>query len=155
MGVRRVPSEEWETIRAARLQALRDSPHAFASSHAEEVIRPDDWWIEGAHRLAWFVAEEDGMIVGLVAGMPLGDTPEIISMWVEPGHRGTGVAEDLVGAVVAWAKTEGARGLCLAVAQDNDRARRFYERVGFVPTGDGPTLRSRPDVCTTEMRLSL
>lgn len=154
LQVRRLDADEWPALRDVRLRALQDSPDAFASSHIEEVDRPESWWIDGMARLAWFVTEADGRIVGLVAGMPLGgDRREVISMWVDPAHRGTGVADRLLDAVVAWAKAEGATGLCLAVAEDNPRARHFYERAGFIPSGPGESLRSRPDVCTTEMRL--
>jgi len=126
-----------------------------SSSYAEEVERPDDWWVDGMKRLAWFVAEEAGETMGVIAGMPLEDTPEVVSMWMDPEHRGTGVADGLLAAVVAWAEVEDAAGLCLAVAESNQRARRFYERVGFVSTGPGEALRSRPDICTAEMHLDL
>lgn len=153
--VRRLGSGEWTIVRAVRLRALRESPDAFASSHEEEVGHPDTWWIDGTARLAWFVARDEGRVVGIVAGMPSGDSPEVVSMWVEPGRRGTGVADSLLAAVVAWARAEGAAGLRLAVAEGNQRARRFYERAGFVATGPGEALRSHPDICTTEMRLDL
>jgi RimJ/RimL family protein N-acetyltransferase len=154
MHVRRLDTAEWPTARAVRLRALRESPNTFSSSYEEEVDHLGDWWVQGMTRLAWFVAEEDDEIVGVVAGMPLGDRPEVISMWVDPEHRGRGVANDLLAAVVAWAKEGGAAGLCLAVAGSNHVARRFYERTGFVPSGPGEALRSRPEVCTTEMRLN-
>jgi GNAT superfamily N-acetyltransferase len=155
MHVRRFDTTEWPTVRAARLRALQESPDAFSSSYAEEVHHCDDWWVEGMTRLAWFVAEEGDGVVGIVAGMPFGDHLEVISMWVDPDHRGRGVGDALLAAVVAWAKAEGAVGLCLAVAQSNHSARRFYERAGFIPSGPGEPLRSRPEVCTTEMRLHL
>lgn len=125
----------------------------FASSVEEEVDRPDTWWIAGMTKLAWFVAEENAEVVGIVAGMPLGGRTEVISMWVEPDHRGSGAAESLLSAVAKWAETQGDVGLCLAVASDNARARRFYERSGFAVAGAGEPLRSRPEICTTEMRL--
>jgi RimJ/RimL family protein N-acetyltransferase len=40
-----------------------------------------------------------------------------------------------VAAVVGWAESEGATIVRLEVMQSNDRARRFYERNGFHPTG--------------------
>lgn len=144
---------EWRTVREVRLRALEDAPEAFASSFAEEVDRPEAWWIEGMTKLAWFVAESDDAVVGVVAGMPVGDHVEVISMWVAPSHRGTGAADALLSAVVEWAAAQGKAGLCLALASDNDRARHFYERGGFVATGPGVALRSRPEICTTEMRL--
>lgn len=152
MKVRRLGPEDWRTVRAIRLRALEESPEAFASSLEEEVGRPETWWIEGTTRLAWFVAEAGDEVVGVVAGMPVQDHTEVISMWVEPAHRGSGAADALMSAVAEWATTRGDAGLCLAVASDNGRARRFYERAGFVAAGAGEPLRSRPEICTTEMR---
>ena len=154
MNVRRLDKAEWDTVRAVRLRALQESPEAFSSSYEEEADRLDGWWVEGMNGLAWFVAEEADDIVGVVAGMPCGDWSEVMTMWVDPEQRGTGVADDLLAGVVAWAKADGAIGLCLGVAESNHVARRLYERAGFVPSGPGEALRSRPEVCTTEMRLS-
>ena len=94
-------------------------------------------------------------MIGVVAGLPTPEGPEVISMWVAREHRGTAAASALLAAVIAWAEETGADRLCLAVASGNDRARRFYERAGFVETGPGEALRSRPEVCTIEMRLQL
>jgi GNAT superfamily N-acetyltransferase len=151
----RLSSAQWQVARLVRLRALEESPDAFASSFDEEATRPESWWIAGTQKLAWFVAREDGDVVGVVAGIPASDCPEVISMWVHPAHRGTGVAGQLLAAVMQWAADEGAGELRLAVAEGNDRARRFYERAGFRPTGPGEIMRSRPEVCTTEMRCAV
>jgi GNAT superfamily N-acetyltransferase len=59
----------------------------------------------------------------------------LMAMWVHPAVRGSGAADELVAAVLDWAKSEGARLVRLNVIQRNDRARRFYERIGFRATG--------------------
>ena len=153
--VRRLQSNEWTAIRDIRLRALRDSPAAFASSYEDEVGKPDSWWIDGADRLAWFVAEEGSTTIGVAAGMRVAERHEVISMWVDPLHRSGGTADALLAAVVDWARSDGAAGIWLAVAADNDRARHFYERAGFTATGAAKALRSRPEICTNEMRLDL
>jgi ribosomal protein S18 acetylase RimI-like enzyme len=56
-------------------------------------------------------------------------------MWVSPQLRGTGAAELLVGAVVDHARAVGASRITLWVALGNARARAFYLRMGFTPTG--------------------
>ena len=56
-------------------------------------------------------------------------------MWVSPQVRGTGVAELLVGAVVDHAGAVGAPRITLWVVVGNARARAFYRRMGFTPTG--------------------
>jgi ribosomal protein S18 acetylase RimI-like enzyme len=157
VDVRRLQPGEWEILRQVRLHALQDAPDTFGSSFAEEDERPDTWWQASIERLAWFVAEDHGVVVGLVAGLPTGERPcpEVISMWVDPRHRGSSVATQLLDAVLDWARAAGAPEVALGVAEDNDRARRFYERAGFRPTGAGEPLRSRPTVRTLGMRLRL
>ncbi len=144
-------------LRAARLRALEDAPYAFASTAAEEAQNPDAWWQAGVERLAWFVSEEGDVVVGLAAGLPPEEDgcPEVVSMWVDAGCRGTGVAEQLLSAVIDWARGIGAQEVSLGVADGNRRALRFYERAGFRLTGSSEPLRSRPTVCTYEMRLPL
>jgi len=157
--IRRLGRQDWRLLREVRLRALQDAPDAFGSTFAEESEHSDDWWVTGTENLAWFVAENEGEAVGLAAGIPVGaewnrrDCPEIISMWVESSRRGTDVAHTLLKTVIAWAESEGAREVSLSVADGNDRARRFYERAGFIPTGDRQPLRSRPALGTREMRL--
>ena len=74
-------------------------------------------------------------MVGVVSGQPVGEKwVELISMWVAPAARGTGVAAQLIDAVVVWAAGQD-RTTYLMVRSDNAFARRSYERVGFVDTG--------------------
>jgi ribosomal protein S18 acetylase RimI-like enzyme len=56
-------------------------------------------------------------------------------MWVSPGARGSGLADRLVGAVTGHARRAGAGQVTLWVAVGNERARAFYRRMGFTPTG--------------------
>jgi ribosomal protein S18 acetylase RimI-like enzyme len=72
-------------------------------------------------------------------------------MWVHPSIRGTGVADELVAAVIAWARSEGAKWVRLKVIQGNDRARHFYERMGFCTTGQEET-RERDGVIEVQMQ---
>lgn len=155
--VRRLDSGDWRVLRAARLHALEDAPHAFGSTLAEEAENPEEWWRASTEGLAWFVSEEGGDVVGLAAGLPLGefDCPEVISMWVDGRHRGAGVADQLLAAVLDWARNTGAPEVRLGVADGNERALRFYQRAGFRLTGASEPLRSRPAACTHEMRLPL
>ena len=156
--VRRMGEQNWRTIREVRLRALSQAPEAFGSTFEDEVNRDDEWWISGTRRLAWFVAEDETGPIGLAGGVPPDDAggwPEVISMWVEPAQRGTGVADELLTSVVSWARGEGAEEVVLWVAEGNERALRFYERAGYVVTGSERPLWSRPSVRTVEMRRSL
>ena len=89
----------------------------------------------------------------MVAGVRDETDPAVVhlmAMWVHPMTRGSGGAGELVSAVVAWAGSVGARLVRLKVIQGNNRARRFYERMGFCPTGH-EAVRERDGLIEIEM----
>ena len=81
---------------------------------------------------AAFLTVSDG---GRVAGMGLFVADEgwagIFSMATRPEHRRRGIATALLGAGARWAAEQGADRLYLQVEQDNETARRLYQRAGF------------------------
>jgi ribosomal protein S18 acetylase RimI-like enzyme len=118
------------------LASLSDSPAAFGSRYDDWVDAPEERW---RARLVdvplTLLAREGGRAVGVVSGSTDGEhAVELISMWVAPDARGSGVAQALIAAVVAWAEEQG-RTTHLMVRTDNARARAAYERAGFVDTG--------------------
>jgi putative acetyltransferase len=102
--------------------------------------------IDFAARLAWWrkrwvdelvpgysitLAERAGRICGfIVLDRNAGWLDQIV---VDPADWGTGVADLLI----AEAKRIAPNGVTLDVNQSNGRAARFYERAGFVRTGEG------------------
>lgn len=63
------------------------------------------------------------------------DLPELASMWVKPQARGGDAAPRLISEVLTWAATEGVPGVYLTVLANNIRAKRLYERLGFISNG--------------------
>lgn len=59
----------------------------------------------------------------------------IYGLAVAPDARGLGIGSTLLDAAEAEARRRGARKLCLNVFATNERARRLYERHGFVVEG--------------------
>ena len=112
---------------------------------ANEVYPPP----EGFHRMAIWVAEVDGEIVGW-ANTSTGrdaDRPrdlELEGIYVLDAHHGTGVGQALLDAAV------GDRPAYLWVLADNPRARAFYRRNGFEPDG---TEKVDEEWDVTEVRL--
>ncbi|HET7310149.1 MAG TPA: GNAT family N-acetyltransferase [Mycobacteriales bacterium] len=161
--VRRITAADGELLRDVRLRALQDTPSAFGSTYAAEAARPDAMWDEraaggarGADRctLLAFDGEE---CIGLAGGFRNDEDGhhadiDLVSMWVALAYRGTGAAEQLVDAVLEWARDEAAAEVVgLWVTRGNARAQRFYERLGFVETGDVQPLPSDP--CKDEVRM--
>jgi ribosomal protein S18 acetylase RimI-like enzyme len=89
------------------------------------------------------VAESDGRVVGYVFVLPeslsfVWDGAVLNELYVDPDHRGTDVADDLMDAALAAARAQSLPldRLLLDVDRENARARAFYERHGFEHWGE-------------------
>jgi GNAT superfamily N-acetyltransferase len=92
-------------------------------------------WERETHRLT--VAEQDGSVVGFTYVGP-SETPgcaELYAIHVEPGLVGTGVGRQLMDNALPQLAGLGAERAVLWVLAANERARRFYDRAGWVPDG--------------------
>lgn len=147
--VRKAVPGDWEALRDVRLAALQDTPDAFGSTYAEQAkFTEEDWQrrIAGDSTFLAFLDGDDSEPVGLSGGYRDDDgTYHLISMWVHSRGRGHGVGQALIDAVADWARAQSeAETLYLWVTEDNEHARRLYERCGFVPTGQRQPLPSNP-----------
>lgn len=130
----------WEMLHLAAFvdDATRDAWRAMPSSPLAKYLegwgRAGDAGVvavsDGGERLgaAWyrlFGAEERGE--GILA---LPETPELIIAIVE-GHRGRGIGEEMLVALVQVAREAEFRQMLLSVDPANVKAIRLYERVGF------------------------
>ncbi len=61
---------------------------------------------------------------------------EIISIYLLPDYMGKGYGKDLMETVLSELKSRGYKDAFLWVLEENVRARRFYERFGFLGTKD-------------------
>ena len=143
MEIQRLTVEEGARLRAIRLCALRDAPHAFGTTFEESATWPPEVWSKQLAGMAAFVAVTGDSDVGLVRGVPHGtakDTARLSSLWVAPEARSTGVGASLIDAVVEWARSEGFGQLQLGVNDDKVAAIALYTRKGFEPSGEVGTL---------------
>ena len=109
-------------------------PVANAARRRGWPVRP------GQHTL---VAAQDGRVVGFVSFGPRrrddetfdDEIGEVYAIYVEPGHWRGGIGRDLMDAAKLGLAGAGFRGLVLWVLEENDRGRRFYERMGLAPDG--------------------
>jgi ribosomal protein S18 acetylase RimI-like enzyme len=149
--VRRIRAHEWQSLRRLRLEALKDSPTAFVDQYEETLTRPDSTWQDRTDRsanspvTATFVAVRDGEFLGMAACF-VEETEElkedaqisahVVGVYVTPTHRGTGVADALMAAVLDFAQRDlHADRIRLFVTETNERAEAFYRRIGFARTG--------------------
>jgi len=146
-SVRAAGPQDWQALRALRLEALEDTPIGFleqladAREHDEAAWRARaQAWTAAPHSALLF-AERDGLPVGMLG---LTDDPSwvppgavfVLAVYLQPGARGAGVLGALVGQAEHWARGRGADRMLLEVHEDNARAQRAYARVGFADTGE-------------------
>lgn len=89
----------------------------------------------GAEAGSLFVAEVDGVMVG-VLGMSLPrHRVADLGMHVKAGHRGRGVGSALLAAGIEWARDAGAHKVALQHWPHNEAAHALYLKHGFVQEG--------------------
>lgn len=152
VAVRRVRADDWQRIRALRLEALHDpmAPVAFLESIEAATARPDEDWRARAASFAegdagaQFLAERGDELIGSLAviirsagapdyfeRIPDVDLPTVVGVYVAPAGRGLGVIDALLAAAVDWARARGDHELTLDVHETNLPAMRSYQRAGF------------------------
>lgn len=149
-------------FKTIRLRALQTDPAAFGSTYAKESQLDDAGWIQrvrywGDYR-AGFLAVENESLCGMIAVFPEEDNPgsaQLISMWVAPEHRGTGLGRHLINAAKSWAASHGFHELRLFVTCINHRAIEFYEHNGFAKTGKTQQYPNDPAIFEYEMATPL
>ncbi|RTQ91728.1 MULTISPECIES: GNAT family N-acetyltransferase [Stenotrophomonas] len=152
MLIRQLSADDADILWQARLQALRESPAAFLSTLAEaqndsaDVMRAQ--LADPGTR--YFGAFVDGTLVGFLryvrpVWMARRHTAEVHSVHVGAGHRGQGIARQLLLAAFAAARAEGIESLTLTVLADNTAARALYESAGFSVFGTEPDAVKRGD----------
>ncbi len=135
--------------RALRLRALASAPAAFLQSVEEAEAQPLE---ELAARFSPAANVDSPIFGAFLAGDLVGTaglarqarlkarhTAMLWGVFVAPEHRGLGIADALVAAVLARARAmPGLERITLAVLATNSAARKLYHRAGFVPYGYEP-----------------
>lgn len=76
-----------------------------------------------------------GSVVGFAVSRIAADEAEILSIAVSPNHRGRGLSRDLFLTHLGHLAGRGVRTVFLEVEENNQPARRLYDRTGFTVAG--------------------
>ena len=107
--------DDWRMLRAARLAALRDSPHAFTSTYAREAAWGDLKWRRLFKTSTWVVAREAQEVIGLAKSVKRPWRPSyrhVESVWVAPTHRRRGVLRALLYTLAETCRPMGSLSFC-------------------------------------------
>lgn len=103
----------------------------------EQHLRDVDW-----ERAGILVAEDESAILGFSHVGPArdeGDDPavvgEVAAIYLTDSVWGKGYGRELMGASLEFLRAAGYQQVTLWVLDTNARARRFYEKAGFLPDG--------------------
>lgn len=143
-----VPSDA-QALRLLRLEALQESPAAFAADY--ELTRAQtvaEWEERIASQLETATgvicaAAVSGDLVGM-CGIATGHWPKTshsATLWgayVKPHWRGAGIGRRMIEECLGWAKAHGATVAKLGVITSNEPAIRCYRRCGFKEYGLEP-----------------
>jgi ribosomal protein S18 acetylase RimI-like enzyme len=115
-----IRAADWGTEEYWRVRILK---YLTQQVHPREALGP---------RVS-FVCLEGETVVGLTAGhltRRFSCDGELEWVSVRPGHRGRGIASELLGRLAEWFATLGAVSVCVDVEPSNEAARRFYRGHG-------------------------
>ena len=133
-------------MKAIRLEALVEAPLAYTTTLEEARRFPDSLWRERASGMSDGYEQRtmigvDGprtvaMGVGLLRPRRRPSIVAIVSVFVSPPYRRSGLGQAVMEGIERWARGEKATATSLWVVDDNESARRFYESLGYRATRD-------------------
>ena len=101
------------------------SPKLFLDELAPDAPAPRSWW----------VAHDDGELLGIVGGMVVDNDVQILDMATSPEHRRQGIARKLLAHVSYDAQMLGCTTASLEVEDGNEGAIALYGSLGFTEAG--------------------
>ncbi|MDB5656463.1 MAG: rimI [Tardiphaga sp.] len=124
------PVVEPATLRdARRLSQLHAASfhRGWDEGEFEQMLREQNTLL---HRL-----REGRHVIGFAVSRLAADEAEILSVAVAPSHRGRGLSRDLFLTHLGHLAGRGVRTVFLEVEENNQPARKLYERAGFAVAG--------------------
>jgi ribosomal-protein-alanine acetyltransferase len=113
-----------------------DSARKLLSNIPEATLwHADDFQLRYERNLGVRVAEEGGVVFGLIVFRMMADEAEILNLAVESSRRRQGTGSRLVMCAIGACKDTGVKKIYLEVRESNEAARRFYARMGFTEAG--------------------
>jgi ribosomal-protein-alanine N-acetyltransferase len=113
-----------------------ESVRKLLSSSAEAASWcADDFLLASQRKVSLRVAEQSGIVCGLIVFRIIADEAEILNLAVESSQRRRGMGSRLMTDVISACKAAGVKKIHLEVRDSNEGARSFYLRMGFNEAG--------------------
>ena len=143
--IRRAGVNELDTVLHHRRSMFLDM--GFEGNTVEEAMAISETMFADAMKqdryAGWFVKDINGAVVAGVGIVliefqpgprdPSTYRPWVVNMYTERGHRGKGLARELMKIMTVWSRQQGFRNLYLHSSKEG---RPIYESLGFTPTNE-------------------
>jgi ribosomal protein S18 acetylase RimI-like enzyme len=123
-------------VQAADLSAIHHLMEqlGYAPDEGELARRLEQVLAMSGHRV--MAAEENGQVVGVIhfferPALEKGGEVLVQSLVVNDQWRGQGIGEALMREAESWAESRNISSMALYTRVDRDKARAFYERIGY------------------------
>lgn len=147
--VREMGEADIEAVSAIRVRGWQAAyagivppSHLDALTVEDDAARRREWFSRPGRESRDLVAVGEHGPVGWICFGPsrsrlpgAGKPGEVYALYVAPDLIGTGIGRGLLGEAHAAMRDQGFETSALWVLQDNERARRFYERAGYAADG--------------------
>jgi RimJ/RimL family protein N-acetyltransferase len=140
LEIRQLDTDDAKNYLSIRLEALQNSPYAFASSYEEEKDNSAEKYsvrFATSKSSITYGAFKDTKLVGVLTlvreqKMKLKHRANIVAMYVKPEERGNGTGKALMKKAIQKVKNmEGVEQLYLTVVTSNEAAKKLYSSMGF------------------------
>ena len=129
------PIAENDIKRLAEIEA-----DSFATPWSEQSFRE----LLSIDYARYLVAEVDGEVIGSAGMRIVAGEGDIDNVVVEKKHRGQGIAQELIKALIELGEKEGVKEFTLEVRVSNAPAIHVYEKAGFRSEGVRPGFYEKP-----------
>ncbi|MFA1822098.1 N-acetyltransferase family protein [Virgibacillus oceani] len=140
MEIRQLDIDDAQNYLSLRLEALQNSPYAFASSYEEEKDDAAEKYrvrFHAAKNSFTFGAFKGTQLAGVITlvseqKVKLKHRANIVAMYVKPEERGKGIGKALINEAIQKARSMGGiEQLYLTVVTSNEAAKKLYSSMGF------------------------
>lgn len=140
--IRRLHAADAKEYRALRRESLEQEPANFEAAVEDEAAMTTEAWAAKLVDDQFFGAFSGQRLVGIArfhaeTGAKVRHRGHVTGVYLRPEARGTDIATRLMEAVITAARRQ-VRFVYLLVNASNQRALRFYTRLGFVVFGHDP-----------------
>lgn len=164
--IRVLDEDDASAYKALRLRALKETPQAFISTFEVETKKPLSGFVyelsyaQQSPIWGYYGIFIDQKLVGFcqiskVYAVKKTHIANLYNLYVDPHHRGQGLAKKLVTKVLEKAKSQNIERVFINYLSKNKSARGFYDHLGFKQCGVRPKAAKDGDEYDDEVEMVL